>query len=156
LEFECNIGDLQSIVKVEKRRSEVLSKIKEFEGKETAQLVDRYKFLDLYPCTATELKSIGWENYFLRSFDSYSTDLFFRYTEVINITGAGKNHILQSIINSDADAPLPTPDYSQMIPFKPKSNPLPGEHPVPGTFKITYYAVRVLTKKFSPHGKMFY
>jgi cleavage stimulation factor subunit 3 len=137
LEFECNIGDLQSIVKVEKRRSEVLSKIKEFEGKETAQLVDRYKFLDLYPCTATELKSIGWENYFLRSFDSYSTDLFFRYTEVINITGAGKNHILQSIINSDADAPLPTPDYSQMIPFKPKSNPLPGEHPVPGTFKIT-------------------
>jgi cleavage stimulation factor subunit 3 len=113
LEFECNIGDLQSIVKVEKRRSEVLSKIKEFEGKETAQLVDRYKFLDLYPCTATELKSIG-------------------YTEVINITGAGKNHILQSIINSDADAPLPTPDYSQMIPFKPKSNPLPGEHPVPG------------------------
>jgi cleavage stimulation factor subunit 3 len=96
----------------------VLSKIKEFEGKETAQLVDRYKFLDLYPCTATELKSIG-------------------YTEVINITGAGKNHILQSIINSDADAPLPTPDYSQMIPFKPKSNPLPGEHPVPGTFKIT-------------------
>jgi cleavage stimulation factor subunit 3 len=120
LEFECNIGDLQSIVKVEKRRSEVLSKIKEFEGKETAQLVDRYKFLDLYPCTATELKSIG-------------------YTEVINITGAGKNHILQSIINSDADAPLPTPDYSQMIPFKPKSNPLPGEHPVPGTFKIIQY-----------------
>jgi hypothetical protein len=30
--------------------------IKEFEGKETAQLVDRYKFLDLYPCTAAELR----------------------------------------------------------------------------------------------------
>ena len=59
LEFESNIGDLQSIVKVERRRSEVLSKIKQFEGKETAQLVDRYRFLDLYPCTAAELKSIG-------------------------------------------------------------------------------------------------
>lgn len=59
LEFECNIGDLQSIVKVEKRRSEVLSKIKEFEGKETAQLVDRYRFLDLFPCSPQELKSIG-------------------------------------------------------------------------------------------------
>lgn len=59
LEFESNIGDLQSIVKVEKRRSEVLSKIKEFEGKETAQLVDRYRFLDLYPCSPAELKSIG-------------------------------------------------------------------------------------------------
>ena len=34
-------------------------------------------------------------------------------------------------------AALPRPDYSQMIPFKPKVNPLPGEHPVPGKyFKI--------------------
>uniref|UniRef100_A0A6P7F2J3 Protein suppressor of forked-like n=1 Tax=Diabrotica virgifera virgifera TaxID=50390 RepID=A0A6P7F2J3_DIAVI len=114
LEFESNIGDLQSIVKVEKRRSEVLSKIKEFEGKETAQLVDRYRFLDLFPCTPQELKSIG-------------------YTEVINITGAaGKNHILQSIIEFEPDLPLPVPDYSQMIPYKPKAKALPGEHPVPG------------------------
>lgn len=114
LEFESNIGDLQSIVKVEKRRSEVLSKIKEFEGKETAQLVDRYRFLDLFPCSPQELKSIG-------------------YTEVINITGAAsKNHILQSIIEFKPDTPLPVPDFSQMIPYKPKSNPLPGEHPIPG------------------------
>ncbi|XP_072378977.1 protein suppressor of forked [Diabrotica undecimpunctata] len=114
LEFESNIGDLQSIVKVEKRRSEVLSKIKEFEGKETAQLVDRYRFLDLFPCTPQELKSIG-------------------YTEVINITGAaGKNHILQSIIEFEPDLPLPVPDYSQMIPYKPKAKALPGDHPVPG------------------------
>ncbi|CAH0549003.1 unnamed protein product [Brassicogethes aeneus] len=113
LEFESNIGDLQSIVKVEKRRSEVLSKIKEFEGKETAQLVDRYRFIDLFPCSPQELKSIG-------------------YTEVINITGAAKNHILHSMINIDSEQPLPNPDYSQMIPYKPKTNPLPGEHPVPG------------------------
>lgn len=60
LEFESNIGDLSSIVKVERRRSSVLENLKEFEGKETAQLVDRYKFLDLFPCTETELKSIGY------------------------------------------------------------------------------------------------
>lgn len=86
LEFESNIGDLSSIVKVERRRSAVFenvsatmniqisysiitiityfpvipSQLKEYEGKETAQLVDRYKFLDLYPCTSTELKSIGY------------------------------------------------------------------------------------------------
>lgn len=30
--------------------------IAEFEGKETAQLVDRYKFLDLYPCSPAELR----------------------------------------------------------------------------------------------------
>lgn len=34
--------------------------LKEYEGKETAQLVDRYKFLDLYPCSSIELKSIGY------------------------------------------------------------------------------------------------
>ncbi|CAH1992348.1 unnamed protein product [Acanthoscelides obtectus] len=129
LEFECNIGDLQSIVKVEKRRSEVLSKIKEFEGKETAQLVDRYRFLDLFPCSPQELKSIG-------------------YTEVINITGAaGKNHILQSIIEQETEMPLPLPDYSQMIPYKPKSNPLPGEHPVPGgTFPMPPAAAYLCTQ----------
>ncbi|KAJ8954152.1 hypothetical protein NQ318_005746 [Aromia moschata] len=134
LEFECNIGDLQSIVKVEKRRSEVLSKIKEFEGKETAQLVDRYRFLDLFPCTPQELKSIG-------------------YTEVINITGAaGKNHILQSIIESDSDLPLPVPDYSQMIPYKPKANALPGEHPVPGgTFPQPPAAAHLCTLLPPPH-----
>lgn len=37
-----------------------LFQLKEFEGKETAQLVDRYKFLDLFPCTGVELKSIGY------------------------------------------------------------------------------------------------
>lgn len=52
---------------------------------------------------------------------------------MINITGAaGKNHILQSIINVETEQPLPVPDYAQMIPYKPKTNPLPGEHPVPG------------------------
>lgn len=83
LEFESNIGDLSSIVKVERRRSAVLENVRrlfyfpvhlrisfllnsfsfqlrEYEGKETAQLVDRYKFLDLYPCSGIELKSIGY------------------------------------------------------------------------------------------------
>lgn len=29
-------------------------------------------------------------------------------------------------------AQLPKPDFSQMIPFKPKSNAYPGEHPITG------------------------
>lgn len=40
----------------------ILIQLKEFEGKETAQLVDRYKFLDLYPCSTVELKSIGYSD----------------------------------------------------------------------------------------------
>ncbi|CAG5103469.1 Similar to su(f): Protein suppressor of forked (Drosophila melanogaster), partial [Cotesia congregata] len=113
LEFESNIGDLASIVKVEKRRSAVLEKLKEFEGKETAQLVDRYKFLDLYPCSTMELKSIGY-----------------------HIGNLGRNNIGGSLQrsqdNEEVIAALPRPDISQMIPFKPKVHAVPGEHPVPG------------------------
>ena len=34
--------------------------VQEFEGKETALLIDRYKYLDLLPCSDSELKAIGY------------------------------------------------------------------------------------------------
>ncbi|EEB16461.1 predicted protein [Pediculus humanus corporis] len=127
LEFESNIGDLTSIVKVEKRRCAVLQGIKEFEGKETAQLVDRYKFLDLYPCSAAELKSIG-------------------YNEVAKTTrafhSAGHHNFIRD--SDDQRELLARPDFSQMIPFKPKINVLPGDHVVPGgTFPMPPAAVHL-------------
>ncbi|XP_063696707.1 protein suppressor of forked [Culicoides brevitarsis] len=110
LEFESNIGDLSSIVKVERRRSAVLEKLKEYEGKETAQLVDRYKFLDLYPCSSVELKSIG-------------------YTEQVTM----KSGQVTTVSEVDETTPvIPKPDFSQMIPYKPKANAYPGEHPIAG------------------------
>ncbi|XP_049793735.1 protein suppressor of forked [Schistocerca nitens] len=128
LEFESNIGDLASIVKVEKRRSAVLSQIKEFQGKETAQLVDRYKFLDLYPCTPGELKAIG-------------------YNEVAS-TASRAFHPLAACSSLDEDeaAKVPRPDVSQMIPYKPKANTIPGDHPVPGgVFPIPPAAAQLCT-----------
>ncbi|OCT83820.1 hypothetical protein XELAEV_18021960mg [Xenopus laevis] len=59
LAFESNIGDLASILKVEKRRYTAFKE--EYEGKETALLVDRYKFMDLYPCSTSELKALGYK-----------------------------------------------------------------------------------------------
>lgn len=110
LEFESNIGDLSSIVKVERRRSAILAQLKEFEGKETAQLVDRYKFLDLYPCSSAELKSIG-------------------YAEQAPL----KTGVQQAqLVIEDSSPVLPRPDFGQMIPYKPKANTYPGEHPIPG------------------------
>jgi hypothetical protein len=38
----------------------VLFQVQEFEDKDTALLIDRYKYLDLYPCSQTELKAIGY------------------------------------------------------------------------------------------------
>lgn len=34
--------------------------LQEFEGKETALLIDRYKYMDLYPCSQMELKALGY------------------------------------------------------------------------------------------------
>uniref|UniRef100_A0A8D3DXW9 Cleavage stimulation factor subunit 3 n=1 Tax=Scophthalmus maximus TaxID=52904 RepID=A0A8D3DXW9_SCOMX len=59
LAFESNIGDLASILKVERRRFTAFKD--EYEGKETALLVDRYKFMDLYPCSTSELKALGYK-----------------------------------------------------------------------------------------------
>ncbi|KRK05040.1 protein suppressor of forked isoform X1 [Drosophila yakuba] len=119
LEFESNIGDLSSIVKVERRRSAVFENLKEYEGKETAQLVDRYKFLDLYPCTSTELKSIGYaENVGI----------------ILNKVGGGVQSQSAGEVDTDSEAapPLPRPDFSQMIPFKARPCAHPGAHPLAG------------------------
>ena len=37
------------------------SQLQEYEGKETAMLVDRYRFMDLYPCTMDELRALGYK-----------------------------------------------------------------------------------------------
>ena len=34
--------------------------LQELEGHETSVLVDRYKYLDLFPCTSLELKIMGY------------------------------------------------------------------------------------------------
>lgn len=76
-------------------------------------MVDRYKFLDLYPCTQIELRSIG-------------------YTDVSSMNRNVACPLPRTPNGEEAIAALPRPDISQMIPFKPKVNPLPGEHPVSG------------------------
>lgn len=54
--------------------------------------------------------------------------------------------MLQAIINAEDDTSLPRPDTAQMIPYKPKANPLPGEHPVPGgTFPLPPAAAHLCT-----------
>ena len=36
----------------------VYCQVREYEGKDTALLVDRYRFLDLFPCSKQELRSV--------------------------------------------------------------------------------------------------
>ena len=61
VEFESQIGDLPSINKVEKRRLAVHQSFKDFEGKESSLLVERYQYLDLFPCSVQELRCLGYK-----------------------------------------------------------------------------------------------
>lgn len=54
------------------------------------------------------------------------------YMEVSSINRNIANSMPRPTDTEEVIAAYPKPDLSQMIPFKPKVNPLPGEHPVPG------------------------
>lgn len=81
--------------------------------------MDRYRFHDLFPCSAGELRSIG-------------------YSEVLAVSS--KSKVEMPIIAETAETEeeeeekICRPDFSQMIPFKPKMDAYPGEHVVSGNF----------------------
>ncbi|KAJ8416258.1 hypothetical protein AAFF_G00382800 [Aldrovandia affinis] len=136
LAFESNIGDLASIMKVERRRFTAFKE--EYEGKETALLVDRYKLMDLYPCSASELKALGYK-------DASRAKLAGLLPEAVVTpsTPALKDE-------ADRKPEYPKPDTNQMIPFQPRHLAPPGLHPVPGgVFPVPPTAV-VLMKLLPP------
>uniref|UniRef100_A0A3P9PE42 Cleavage stimulation factor subunit 3 n=1 Tax=Poecilia reticulata TaxID=8081 RepID=A0A3P9PE42_POERE len=136
LAFESNIGDLASILKVERRRFTAFKD--EYEGKETALLVDRYKFMDLYPCSTSELKALGYK-------DVSRAKLAALLPEAV---------VAPSVptLKDDPDRKpeYPKPDTNQMIPYQPRHLAPPGLHPVPGgVFPVPPAAV-VLMKLLPP------
>ncbi|TNM91208.1 hypothetical protein fugu_003497 [Takifugu bimaculatus] len=136
LAFESNIGDLASILKVERRRFSAFKD--EYEGKETALLVDRYKFMDLYPCSSSELKALGYK-------DVSRAKLAAMLPEAVVAPSA-------PTLKDEADRKpeYPKPDTNQMIPFQPRHLAPPGLHPVPGgVFPVPPPAV-VLMKLLPP------
>ncbi|XP_026086883.1 cleavage stimulation factor subunit 3-like [Carassius auratus] len=118
LSFESNIGDLASIIKVERRRFMAFKD--EYEGKETALLVDRYKYMDLYPCSPCELKALGYKDVSRAKYAALMPEAV-----VTPSTPALKDE-------ADRKPEYPKPDTSQMIPFQPRHLAPPGLHPVPG------------------------
>lgn len=61
LDFESCVGDLASILKVEKRRKTAYEEAQKDQTMNHSMLViDRYKFMDLMPCSGEQLKLIGY------------------------------------------------------------------------------------------------
>ncbi len=77
---------------------------------ETTQLIDRYKFLDLFPCSAEELRLVG-----------YSSSAGARSTLSSRLLSAPLPALSNGMPNSaiaEAVDNLPKPDTAQMVPFK--------------------------------------
>jgi len=129
LEFESNIGDLASVVKVERRRAAVLEECGLSVGKPTVQVIDRYRFMSLLPLATEELRSIGYQSIA----PSAPTQGSRGPAAASSGPGTGpvaNGHNLTST-TTDPDH-IVRPDYSQMVPFKPKVNWRPGEFMLPG------------------------
>ncbi|XP_015784483.1 cleavage stimulation factor subunit 3 [Tetranychus urticae] len=138
LTFESNIGDLSSVIKVEKRRAIIIQEITKVSS-ETAYLVDRYKFQDLMPCSTHELKSIGYQ--FKSSLPNGLSQTLGNLLGPAAAAAASINNVPAPVnSNSPTNNIEPsssnqvTPDLNQMIPYKPvlTSVLIPGSHSVPG------------------------
>ncbi|CAH8634485.1 unnamed protein product [Schistosoma intercalatum] len=152
LQFESQVGDLASILKVEKRRLQALDSSKEFSRLETALLIDRYRFLDLLPCTDSELRSLGYRELTRfqlagigKGYDDILCGVISSHgaagvslgSTLSGVSGGSAGVVvgdaLGSTINGTDPRPTyPQPDVSQMLPFKPKAYPRTGSHPVAG------------------------
>ena len=130
LKFESQVGDLPSIKKVEKRRLALYADLHELEGRETLLLVDRYKFLNLFPCSMEELKLLGYK-------ESPSTPLSTANASsssalsIVNGSTMNGTALLEQAAR-DRRALLPRPDKRHLMPFRPTRTPLPGSHPTSG------------------------
>lgn len=115
LQFESHIGDLSSVIKVEKRRAAVMNKALKVTS-ETLFVVDRYKFQDLLPCSPTELKSIG---YSLKGSGANGLSI----ASPLSTMGMSGSPPTNANSNSSTETPTTSnrvnPDLDQMIPFKP-------------------------------------
>ncbi|KAI6649345.1 Cleavage stimulation factor subunit 3 [Oopsacas minuta] len=107
-EFENNIGDLTSLLKVEKRRFESLEELlpERMKEKEATAVVDRYKYLDLYPCAENELKVMKYR--------SRSGQL------EVGVKGLS---VSGSVSESSYESHIYKPDVRHMRPYRPSAAP---------------------------------
>nr|CAD2151073.1 unnamed protein product [Meloidogyne enterolobii] len=128
LDFESQVGDLTSILNVDQRRRATNPHSEEHNS---LWLIDRYKFLNLTPCTLDELKLMGYSLKCSKhiSLSGHSHNIpssatqngHLKPTQIQNIsssTNIGTNLL-------ELGAAYARPDTSQMLPFKPK---LPQQH----------------------------
>lgn len=116
LKFECAVGDLASILKVDKKRQKAFESIQNTEINECILMVDRYKYFDLLPCNQNELKAIGYKDIPVKM-PSITTG-----QQITNNSICLPTEFAYSAVNEVKKSKYPSPDPSQMLPYKPVRN----------------------------------
>ncbi|WKX97652.1 hypothetical protein Q1695_013373 [Nippostrongylus brasiliensis] len=133
LEFESLVGDLASTLKVDERRKAAVTGGKD-EGT-TLMLIDRYRFLNLVPCTLDQLKLMGYNKSntgMLGGMTGVSTGSLMAPQRSL-AAPQGASVVMGGVPSVQLEiGGYPRPDIEQMIPFKPKANSAASYHPVPG------------------------
>uniref|UniRef100_A0A1I8G4L2 Suf domain-containing protein n=1 Tax=Macrostomum lignano TaxID=282301 RepID=A0A1I8G4L2_9PLAT len=106
-------------------------------GKETALLIDRYKFMELFPCSEQELRSLGYTDLAKLSLAGLSNPALSGLATAAGIDGSfwlqqSRDVQAKRPGGGAAAAAYAKPDFSQMLPFRPRAHPRTDSHPVPG------------------------
>ena len=105
------------------------------EANEAAQLIERYKVFDLWPCGKEERLIYGLAEHESKTSSKISKE-------------GGASHLsLGAIEKVKKPVALAAPDISQMTPYKPSLNWYPGQHRIPGgVFPLPPIAAELCSK----------
>ncbi|CAJ0581719.1 unnamed protein product, partial [Mesorhabditis spiculigera] len=122
LEFESLVGDLTGTLKVDTRRRAA----RNAQESETLLLIDRYRFLDLNPCSVDQLALMGYKKSpLLLAHTMASSSLQRPMSQPVAasaVMGGASNGAPAATPTTKLDmGRYPAPDTDQMIPFKPKA-----------------------------------
>jgi len=148
LNFENNVGNLEDLEYIERKRKQIYGE--HLNERNLAFLVDRFKFMNLYPCSENEMKLLGFNDptdadvYNELGTNSALTNVSLaagvattdkeNETEELNSSKTVEiaNSINPFVSSSIKRAKYPVPDMKKMLPFKPIQNAFIGLQPVPG------------------------
>ncbi|XP_039016553.1 LOW QUALITY PROTEIN: cleavage stimulation factor subunit 77-like [Hibiscus syriacus] len=120
-QFERTYGDLTSMLKVEQRRKEALSGISEEGGSalETSlqDLISRYSFKDLWPCSSKELDHLSRQEWLLKNIGKKGEK-----SALSNGSAAADKSSSATTGISTASLKIMHPDTSQMVIYDPKQH----------------------------------
>lgn len=146
IKFEQTYGDLTSMLKVEQRRKEALSRTGE-EGSTALEgslldVVSRYSFMDLWPCSSRDLDHIARQEWLAKNMNGKSERAF--TAQPSGMSGLDKNSFGQgeNIKSLASSAKIVRPDLSRMVIYDPRQKPgsgyfmnsmMPGVQSIPGS-----------------------